>query len=89
MTNVVAMIICKCDGKYLQIFLIIFNGIHVQFLITKKDASWVEIDKWVIFEMKIKILDNLAKLGNELMNELVRVLCKLLCKLAENANTGH
>ena len=39
--------------------------------------------------MKIKILDNLAKLGNELMNELVRVLCKLLCKLAENANTGH
>ena len=42
----------------------------------KKDASWVEIDKWVIFEMKIKKLDNLAKLGNEIMNELVMVLCK-------------
>ena len=58
------------------IFKIIFNGIHVRFLTTKKDASWVEIDKWVIFEMKIKKLDNLAKLGNEIMNELVMVLCK-------------
>ena len=42
----------------------------------KKDASWVEIDKWVIFDLKIKKLDNLAKLGNEIMNELVMVLCK-------------
>ena len=39
----------------------------------KKDASWVEIDKWVIFDLKIKKLDNLAKLGNEIMNELVMV----------------
>ena len=58
------------------IFKIVFNGIHVRFLTTKKDTSWVEIDKWVIFEMKIKKLDNLAKLGNELMNELFMVLCK-------------
>ena len=75
MTNVVAMIICKCDGKYLHFFNY-FQWNSRTILNHKKDASWVEIDKWVIFEMKIKKLDNLAKLGNEIMNELVMVLCK-------------
>ena len=54
MTNVVAMIICKCDGKYLH-FLNYFQWNSRAILNhKKKDASWVEIDKWVIFEMKMK-----------------------------------